>query len=66
MDWSMLLTLVIALTKGILSAATKAKLPAEVLDALEAALQAFLKVKGTPVTQEQLELLRIDEPFGGR
>ena len=65
MDWYTLLELAIAIARGVLSAATKAKLPQEILDALQAALDAFLKVKGTPVTHDQLESLRVDAPFGG-
>jgi hypothetical protein len=65
MDWTLLLTLAITLTKGLIATATKAQLPGEILDALQAALTAFLKVKGTPVTLEQLEQLRVDAPFGG-
>ena len=65
MDWTVLVTLAISLTKGLLAAATKAQLPQEILDSLQAALDAFYKVHGTEVTKSQLELLRIDAPFGG-
>ncbi len=65
MDWTLLITLAISLTKGLLATATKAQLPQEILDALQSALNSFTLVHGTPVTKDQLEQLRVDAPFGG-
>ena len=65
MDWFGLLTVALNLVKGVLSAATNAKLPQEIIDGIQAAVTALEAVHGSPVTKDQLEQLRVDAPFGG-
>lgn len=65
MNWYILLRLALMLTKGALAAATNAKAPQEIIDGLQAALDAHEAVHGLPVTKAQLEQLNVDAPFGG-
>lgn len=58
MDWFTLLEVGIKILEGVLSKATDAKLPAEIIAAVEAALNSLRSVYGTPVTKDQLESLR--------
>lgn len=65
MNWFALLAVALNLLKGVLAAATASKLPAEIIDGIQAAIDAVAKVHNSPVTKAQLEALRVDLPFGG-
>lgn len=51
--------LAILLLQGVLASAGVKGLPQEIIAEVKASLDALLKVKGTPVTFEQLEGLRV-------
>ena len=65
MSWLTLLMVALNILKGVLSAATGAKLPQEIIDGIQAAITAVESVASSPVTKAQLEQLRVDLPFGG-
>jgi len=54
-----IIELVLSLLSSILPQLTKSKAPQEVIDGIQAAINALAKVQGTPVTFAQLESLRI-------
>lgn len=58
MDYSMLISLGLDLTKAIISHFTKAKFPQEVIDAVQAAYDAIEKHGQDTMTKEQWEALR--------
>ena len=51
--------LAILLLQGVLTSAGVKGLPNEIIAEVKAALDGLLKVRGTPVTFEQLESLRV-------
>lgn len=64
MSWFTLLAVALNLLKGVLAVATSNKLPQEIIDGIQAAIDAVSKVHALPVTKSQLEALRVDAPFG--
>lgn len=54
-----ILSVVIPLLKGVLTAVTNSQLPQTVIDAIAAAIAGLESVHGSEVTKEQLESLRI-------
>lgn len=65
MSWFTLLAVALNILKGVLAVATSNKLPTEIIDGIQAAIDAVTKVHGSPVTKAGLEALRVDLPFGG-
>ena len=59
MNALLLLQLVISLLGGILAAAVKSGLPAQVIASIQAAIGALEAVHGSDVTKAQLEGLRV-------
>jgi hypothetical protein len=64
MDWATLITFSLGIMKGLLAAATKSKLPQEFIDAVQAAIDAIVKVHSQPVTKAEVQALMADGPFG--
>jgi hypothetical protein len=55
-----LISLVLTLLQSVLTSAKVGGIAPEVIANIEAAVTSLLAVKGTPVTFEQLELLRVE------
>jgi len=58
-----IIALALNLLKIALDAATQNKLADEVITGIQAAIDALVKVQGSPVTYEQLESLRVKPTF---
>jgi len=55
--------IILPMLKGILNSVTNSKAPQEIIDAIQAAIDALTKVRNTPITRDQLESLKIEVPW---